>query len=181
MLDDLHRGVAAISLLQATKTTMELASIDFSAADQVFTIKDTFSINQEDPEVSEIKIDQGNATIDTDVEVGEFNISGNIPSTAQALFDFFYETAGDVTGVKGTNGATYSGKGYFNTPKDIRCTVLIESASRKTAVVFANMKLSAVMVQDDMSNPLYLKFTGTVLTNTVSGKGDFAILKAATA
>lgn len=176
MLDDLHRGCAAISLLPYS-SGVNLATIDFEGADQIFTLKDTFQINQADPTTEEIKIDQGNRTIDVDTETGEFNITGQIPSVATALFDFFYSQALATAAAKGQTGVSYTGKTYFNTPKEVQCSVLVESQSKKTAVGFANVKFAAVMVNDDNSKPLYLKFTGTVLLNSTANQGDIMVYK----
>ena len=84
MLEDLHKGCAAIRLIAQTD---DISAADFSAADEIFTLKDTFSINQGEPTVNEIKIDQGDKTILTDVDSAEFNMSGDIPSAAKELFE----------------------------------------------------------------------------------------------
>jgi len=176
MLDDLHRGCAAISLLSYS-SGVNLATINFEGADQIFTMKDTFQINQADPTTEEIKIDQGNRTIDVDTETGEFNITGQIPSVATALYDFFYSQALATAGATGQSGTAYTGKTYFNTPKEVQCSVLVESQSKKTAVGFANVKFTAVMEKDDNSKPMYLKFIGTVLLNSTANQGDIMVYK----
>lgn len=187
MLDDLHRGNAAISLLAYTTGGVTYSSLDFSAADQIFTIKDSFNISQDDPTVTEIKIDQGDATIDTDTEKGDWTLTGNIPSVATALLEYFYTKAasstisGSSVSIKGNGGASavqYQGAAFFADPKEVHATVMIESASKKTAIIFAHVKFTAAMAEDDNNNPLYIKFTGSVLTNTKANEGDFAVLKA---
>ena len=186
MLNDLHRGVAAISLLPyGSSGVTSFANLDFSAADQIFTLKDSFTISQGDPSVEEIKIDQGDVTIDSDTTQGEWSIAGNIPSVASAVLAYFYESANAMASVtvkgQGSGTANYTrGAAFFSTPKEVQATMLIESASKKTAIVLANVKMTVGLSKDDATNPAYLKLAGTILTNTEStGKvGDFAVLYA---
>ncbi len=182
MLADLHKGNAAI-LLKACPANGEvtLTAMDFSAEDKIFTIKDSFNISQAEPTITEIKIDQGDDLIDTDAEKGEWTLTGKIPSNATALYDYFYTaSATAVSGVKGDGGKQYAGKAYFSDPKEVVCSILVESQSRKSAVLFARVKLTVNQSEDDNANPMYLNFKGTVLKNLKSGVGDFAILPTAT-
>lgn len=183
MLEDLHKGCSAISLKEYPTGGVTLDGLDFSAADQIYTLKDSFNIAQSDATVSEIKIDQGDDTIDVDIDKSDWTLSGNIPSVAQALLAYFYKKAKDVnaTGIKGagTDGVTYKGASFFTDPKEVMCSVLVESESKKTAICFARVRFIVGMAQDDNNNPAYLRCTGYVLTNTKDGEGDFAVLKAA--
>lgn len=180
MLDDLHKGCASIKLIAQTD---DITTADFSAADEIFTLKDTFSVNQGTPTVTEGKIDQGDKTIFIDVDSAEFNMSGDIPSAAKELLDYFYATNSGTAATKVTtkvhssSEADYEGYGYSIAPKITNATVLVESASRKTAVAFMNVQFVVNYVDDDMSNPQRIHFTGTILANTGSGE-DFYILKA---
>lgn len=184
MLNDLHRGCAAISLLPYTSAGVSsFANLDFSAADQIFTLKDSFNISQGDPSIEEIKIDQGDVTIDSDTTPGEWSLAGNIPSVASAVLAYFYESAQAMSSVtvkgQGSSTANYTrGAAFFATPKEVQATMLIESASKKTAIVLANVKMTVGLSKDDASNPAYLKLAGTILANTeASGRvGDFAVL-----
>lgn len=179
MLDDLHKGCASIRLIAQTN---DITAADFSAADQIFTLKDTFSVNQGEPAVNEIKIDQGDKTILTDVDTAEFNMSGDIPSAAKELFDYFYATNSGTAAAKVTvkvnssSAADFEGYGYSTAPKITNATVLVESASGKTAVVFMNVQFVVNYVDDDQGNPQRVHFIGTILGNTGSGE-DFYILK----
>lgn len=180
MLDDLHKGCASIRLISQTN---DISAADFSGADQIFTLKDTFSVNQGDPTVSEIKIDQGDKTILTDVESAEFNMSGDIPSAAKELFDYFYATNSGTAATKvsvkvnSSSAADFEGYGYSVSPKLTNATVLVESASKKTAVAFINVQFVVNYVDDDQSNPQRVHFIGTILGNTGDGE-DFYVLKA---
>lgn len=182
MLNDLHRGNAHIFLLSASDGQVAFASKDFSAADEIYTVKDTFQITQDAPSVTELKIDQNDETIDTDTESGAMTLTGTIPSVNAALMEYFYKKATTaVSGVKGSDGTTYSGIGIFKDPKEVIATVMVESASKKTAVAFARVKFVCAFGQSSTSDPLGLTFTGTVLGNLKDGVGDIAILKAASA
>jgi len=120
------------------------------------------------------------ATIDTDVETGEWTMSGNIPSVAAAILNAFGKSGVAIsTDLQGQEGTDYQGQAYYNTIQDVYCSVLIESASYKTAICFARVKFNVFPPsQDDNSTPAYMKFTASILANTASGQGDFALLEA---
>ena len=180
MIDDLHKGMAALSLLPYTDGGVTFSNLDFSSADQIFTLKDSFSITPSDPTSEEIKIDQKDQTIDTTTETGEYKMAGQIPSIATEVLDYFMEKATDVTGIKGQDGDTYSGSSYYIEPKEVICSVLVESASKKTAIAFAKVKFVVPGVTaENASTPAYLAFNADILANAAAGQGDFAVLAAA--
>lgn len=180
MIDDLHKGMAALSLLPYSDGGVTFSNLDFSGADQIFTLKDSFSITPSDPTSEEIKIDQKDQTIDTTTETGEYKMAGQIPSVATELLDFFMEKAADVTGVKGQDGDSYSGSSYYIEPKEVICSVLVESASKKTAIAFAKVKFVVPgITEENASTPAYLAFNADILANAAAGQGDFAVLASA--
>ena len=177
MIDDLHKGTAAISLLPYPKDGVVFSSLDFTGADQIFTLKDSFSITPSDPTTEEIKCDQLDLTIDTTVTTGEYKMAGHIPSVASAVLDYFMTSAKAIDSIEGYDGKAYAGKSYFNAPKEVICSVLVESASKKTALAFAKVKfvVSGVTVEN-ASTPAYLAFNADILANGKTGEGDFAVL-----
>ncbi len=196
MLDDLHIGNACLSLLDYSSGGVDITSgLDFSAADQIFTLEDTFNLSCDDPSSSDIRIDQHREVIDVAIDKsGNWTMTGNIPTQAVAVFEKFYDagaaiSAGTVstpTGVKGAEGTFYTGKGFMATPNIVEVTILAESETKNTAILFPHVKLIVSKPKkDDNSNPLYLSFTGFILPNPYlkSGDpvGDFAVLKATTA
>ena len=199
MLADLHTGNASISLLAYSATGLDITSgVDFSAADQIYTLEGSFQLTADDGSNSEVRIDQFQEVIDDQItKGGNWRMVGNIPSTAKALLDYFFtegaavpaETSGAVKGVKGNtlNGTStfYTGQGYLSTPEIIEVSVLVESESRKTAILFAHVKMVVSPIKrDDNNNPAYLSFIGYVLPNPYQSGGtyvgDFAVLKADT-
>lgn len=182
MIDDLHKGMAALSLLPYPDGGVTFSTLDFTEADQIFTIKDSFSVTPSEPTSEEIKIDQKDQTIDTTTETGEYTMAGQIPSVAVEVLDYFMSNAASITGLKGQEGDTYSGKSYYIEPKEVICSVLVESASKKTAIVFAKVKFVVPGVTiENASTPAYVAFNADVLANATAGQGDFAVLSAATA
>lgn len=185
MLSDLHKGCAAISVLPYDSTNnyaevgVTFSQLDFSEADKIFTVKDSFNLSPSDPTTEEVKIDQNDETIDTTVEQGEWNMTGNIPSVDLDLLSFFFKEGVAVTGVKGSDGKTYSGKSFFTTPKEVLCAVMVESASQKTAIIFSKVKfIVGGVTQDDATNPAYVAFTGNILANPKEGQGDWSVVNA---
>lgn len=196
MLDDLHIGNASISLLAYNANGVDITSgLDFSAADQIFTLEGSFNLSSDDPSNTDIKIDQHQEVIDTQIDKGgNWRMTGNIPSVSQALLEYFFTegaaiaggTASSPTGVTGAEGTYYTGKGFMATPETIEVTVLAESESKNTAILFPHVKMIVSKPKkDDNTNPAYLSFVGYVLPNPYKKAnnpvGDFAVLKAATA
>ena len=180
MIDDLHKGMAALSLLPYEDKGVTFSNMDFQGADQIFTLKDSFSITPSDPTTEEVKIDQRDQTIDTTVTTGEYKMAGQIPSVAVEVLDYFMSKAADVTGVKGQEGDTYSGSSYYIEPKEVICSVLVESASKKTAIVFAKVKFVVPGVTvENASTPAFVGFNADVLANAMASQGDFAVLAGA--
>lgn len=178
MLEDLHKGMAAVSLVTYPSGGVDFDTLDFKGADQIFTIKDSFNLTPSESTTEEIKIDQRDEAIDTTVTKGEWTMAGNIPSVATALLAYFFNQGQTVASLIGQEGDTYAGAGYFSEAKEVICSVLIESASKKTAIAFARVKFVVNGISMDGSDtPSHLAFTGSVLANTMSGKGDFAVLK----
>lgn len=196
MLDDLHIGNASLSLLPYSSTGVNIASgLDFSGADQIFTLEGTFNLTSDDPSSNDIRIDQHQEVIDTQIEKGgNWQMTGNIPSVAAELLGYFYDagatiSAGTVsspTGVKGAEGTYYTGKGFMASPNEVEVTILAESESKNTAILFPHVKLIVSKPKkDDNTNPAYLSFLGYILPNPYKNGsdyvGDFAVLKATAA
>ena len=189
MLDDLHIGNASLSLLAYDAAGVNIASMDFSAGGRLFTLEDTFNLSADDPSSSDIRIDQHREVIDVSIDKGgNWVMTGNIPTQAQAVFDEFYD-AGIASAVTGADGDSYTGKGYQATPNVVEVSVLAESETKNTAILFPHVKMVVSRPKkDDNSNPLYLTFTGFILPNPyISGTGssakpagDFVVLKAST-
>jgi hypothetical protein len=181
MIDDLHKGMTAISLVPYTEGGVVFNNLKFNGADQIFTLKDSFSITPSDPTSEEIKIDQKDQTIDTTVTTGEYKMAGQIPSVAVAVLDYFMNDATTVNTVTGQDGITYKGKSYYIEPREVTCSVLIESASQRTAIAFAKVKFTVPGVTvENASTPAYLAFNADILANAKEGQGDFAVLRDST-
>ena len=196
MLDDLHIGNASLSLLPYSSSGVDITSgLDFSGADQIYTLEGTFNLTSDDPTSNDIRIDQHQEVIDTQIEKGgNWQMTGNIPSVAAELLAYFYDagatiaagTAQAPTGVKGAEGTFYTGKGFMASPNEVEVTILAESESKNTAILFPHVKLIVSKPKkDDNTNPAYLSFLGYILPNPYmknnSPVGDFAVLKATTA
>lgn len=195
MLEDLHIGNACLSLLPYPAGGLDItAGVDFSDADKIFTLEGTFNLESDDPSSSDIKIDQHQEVIDVQLDKGgNWRMTGNIPSVAVELLEYFFTegqaiaagTAASKTGVKGGEGTYYTGKGFLASPEIIEVSVLAESESKNTAILFPHVKMIVSKPKKgDNANPAYLSFVGFVLPNPftkgtpATPVGDFAVLKA---
>ena len=195
MLADLHIGNASLSLKAYSAAGLDFTTgVDFSDADQLYTLEGSFQLTCDDPSSSEIRIDQHQEVIDTQItKGGNWRMTGNIPSQAQALLEYFFTegtavsagTASNPTGITGADGnAYYTGKGFLATPETIEVSILVESESKNTAILFPHVKLIVTPIKrDDNSNPAYLSFVGFILPNPMKSgnnyEGDFVVLNAA--
>ena len=179
LLANLFKGNAAISLLPYTSSGVVWNDLSFSGADQIYTLRDSFQISQEDPTEDNIQIDQLDEVIDTATTPGAWNFSGNLPTVAQAILEVFYKKAkaiASVTPLIGQKGTTYSGESFFASPQEVYATILVESGASDQALAFAKVKLIAALSKDDASTPAYVRLTGTILANDESTglEGDWA-------
>lgn len=181
ILKDLAIGNSSIKMVEQTDT---LTATTFDEADRIFTTEGTLNIAQGDPTKTDVKIDQSDLAIDTSYTAGEFTITGTVPSSAIALFDYFYNKSTSqptiTAGITASDGTTkYNSAAAYNLDnKRKKVTMLLESQSNKTAIVFMNVDMIVSINWNDVkTSPLGLNFTGTVLRNSSEGKGDFVILK----
>ena len=181
ILKDLMIGASSVRLVEQTDI---LTDTTFDDADEIFTTEGTLSIAQADPTTTEIRIDQSDTAIDTSYTAGEFPITGTVPSSAIPLFDYFFNKSTTqptlTTGITSIDGTTKykTAAGYNLDNKRKKVTMLIESQSKKTAVVFMNVDMIVSINWGDVkTNPLGLNFTGTVLCNNTSSQPTFVILK----
>lgn len=157
------------------------ADLSFSGADEIFTIKDTFTLTKADDTEEKIQIDQNKGqTIDTEVtERGEMTFEGNIPVIASAICKVFYDEGVSVTStnpILGQDGTEYTAESFGLESKEIEAVCLIENANVDKALAFARVKMRVSPVFESGS-PAYLKLRGTVLANTDKGgtQKDWAI------
>ena len=191
LLTKLFKGQSKFSVLpfdttkQASGTYeggIAWADLSFSGADEIFTLKDSFTMSKADDTEDKIQIDQNSgATIDTSIsERGEWTFEGNIPVIASAYCNIFYDTGATVDGsanpILGQKAVTYSASAYAMESKQVEATVLIENDAETLGLAFARVKLIVNPVFESGS-PAYLKLHGTILANTEKSgtQGDWAI------
>lgn len=170
-LSALFKGNASIRMIDYTDG--KYSSMDFSDADLLYSLKDSLSIEQETPTVEETKITQGDVTIDIDVDAGAITWVVHYPTTTAAAFEKFFKKGKDTTMT--INGTTYTGAGFFNSPKETEKSVAFQSQDESQAITFARTKVVAALKNTDEGQPAYLEITGRVLTNLAEGEGDFFI------
>ena len=191
LLTKLFKGQSKFSILpfdttkQATGASeggIAWADLSFSGADEIFTLKDSFTMSKADDTEDTIQIDQNSgATIDTSIsERGEWTFEGNIPVICAEYCNIFYDAgatvAGNTSPILGQNGTAYGAKGYMMESKQVTCTILIENDAVTRALAFARVQVRVSPVFESGS-PAYLRMSGTILANTDKGgnQGDWAV------
>lgn len=179
MLEDLHKGSATVSIIPYVAGGVNFASMTFKDSNQLYTLAGSLTLSPEDAETNTIKIDQLDETIDFDMNEGNWQVNGNIPTIAAEVLSYFFEegeTIATGTEVIGPDDTKYTGKAYGKA-KFIEVSMLLTSESKQTAIALARVKLAVnPPAIDDMDTPAYLKMTGYVLVNPKGGK--FSVLKA---
>lgn len=167
VLSDVMTGIASIKLAPVGKIT----TTTFDATDEIFTIRDSVNVSQTTPTKNEIKIDQAETAIAVTYESGEFTITGQIPSAAKPLLDYFYETT-TTAPVAITDHDT--GVGVKLTQKTVRAMMYIKAQSGPALVITNAEFVTNIMWDSTSTNPLRLEFTATALTAVGGENGEEA-------
>ena len=180
ILNDLNTGNAVLKLLPYTPGGVNLAAsggVDFSSADEIFTLENSFQISKDAPSFSSTRIDQKHKVIESAVTAGEnYTMTGNIPSIAIDLLALGFEkVTGNVKAKDGTDNYTANAAfKYGGLEKEF--TVLARSQSGNSALMFARVKFVFSEPQhDDNTTPTYVQFNAAMLPNE-NASGDFAVL-----
>lgn len=194
LLTKLFKGQSKFSILPFATTKQASgdneggivwAGLSFSGADEIFTIKDSFTMTKADDTKEKIQIDQNNgSTIDEQItERGEWTFEGNIPVIAAEYCSIFYDEGAAIVhasdgGLIGQGGTEYNGQAFFMESKEVDVVMLVENANVDRALAFAHVKMTVSPVFESGS-PAYLKLSGTILANTdKSGtQGDWAVVE----
>lgn len=164
-LDKVFLGISKIQLAPVG----ELKATTFDLADEIFTVKDSVSFSQAQPTKTEIKVDQLSAAIAATYESGEFTISGNIPSVAKEILQYFFKV--NATAPVAITGFT-SGTGVDLQDKIITAMVKITNSTGDRAIVIPRCEFIANFDwSSTSSSPLATMFTATPKLNP-EGKGD---------
>jgi len=192
LLTKLFKGQSKFSVLPFATTKqasganeggIQWADLSFEGADEIFTLKDSFTMSKADDTEDNIQIDQNSgATIDTSIsERGEWTFEGNIPVIAAEYCSIFYEAGATIASanpIVGQQGTTYAGKAYGMESKQVEATIMIENDAVTRALAFArvNLRISPVF---ESGSPAYLRLSGTILANTDKGgtQGDWAVVE----
>ncbi len=178
MLDDLHKGSASMSIIGWT-APVALSGLSFKGVDQLYSLENSLVLSPEDPSGEGIYVDQKHMLIDYAMEAGDWTFTLNVPTTNEALYDYFFENVETSVSITGQDGGTYAGKGY-GSPKEVDLTVNLTSESGKSSIVLGHVRVLASFPNiEDRSTPLYVKLTGHVLENGTYSK--FAVLPSYTA
>lgn len=179
ILNDIHIGNATILLKDYDaddwrtvssdgEVTYKTNGLDFTNADAIVTAKGTLEINQGEPSITELKLDQNDETYASIAEKGDFTFGGLIPSVAEAVFDKFLNKTtenGDAEYSVKTGDETFTGKGYESSIKKIEVSVLIKSQSGNSVIVFSKVDLYGAFTGASTDAGAGVRMVGTVVAN----------------
>lgn len=178
LLSAISKGIASTKVLAVPENgQVTFSNLDFTSAGQIFSIEDSFSIEWGEPTITEIKVDQGLASIDTKIEQGEVTFSANYPTIAEAALAEFFKAGNTSISVTADATHSYTGKSIFTDPKSTELTMLIEDQNQEFGIVLARVSVTARLAYDSDSKIWYIGLDGRVLTNLKSNEGDILIAK----
>ena len=183
LLAKISRGISRTRILDVPANgQVTLSTINFSTGGLLYSIEGSLNVDWAEPNITDIRVDQGLQTIAMNVEKGEITFSANYPSIAQAAIAYFFKTTDSnatVTTVaaagQGSSAYTYVGKEFFLEPKTTEVSVCIEDADEKFAITMARVSLTARLVYDTDTRVWYLGLNGRVLANLKEGEADVTI------
>lgn len=148
-----------------------LTAITFDDVDVIYTLKDSITFNHTAPTKTEINVDQFDDAIRATYEKGEFSIEGDIPSVAEEILNYFFET-NDPTVPVDITGFEYK-TGIDLNVKVVRAMVKITNKDNTAAIVIPNCEFVVNFSGDSSnnSNPLAVHFTATPMANLTAGAG----------
>ena len=164
-LDKVFIGISKIQLAPVAALT----TTTFDNVDEIYTVKDSVNFSQAQPSKTEIKVDQFSAPISATYDSGEFTITGNIPSIAKEILQYFFKTnAAATTAITGFSKST----AIDLENKVINAMVKITNAAGDMAIVIPRCEFIANFDWSSTSSSAFaVGFTATPKVNP-DNKGD---------
>lgn len=167
-LDKVFVGISKIELAPIAPIT----ATTFDDADQIFTVRDSVSFSQAQPTKTEINVDQFSAPIAATYEAGEFTITGNIPSVAKAVLQYFFKV--NATAAPAITGFA-AGTAIDLENKIVNAMVKITNQAGTMAIVIPRCEFIANFDWSSTSTTaLATAFTATPKVNP-SGTGEILV------
>ena len=176
LLDKLARGIAKTYIAPVTGGSVTFSASTFSNAGLLFSVEGSMEIDWPEPDISEIRVDQGLQTIAMDVDKGDITFSANYPAVAGVVLSEFFKTVGtgNVT-ITSPDGVTYEGPGLSTEPKTTEVSVLIEDMDSQFSITMARVSLTARLAYDAENKLWYIGLNGRVLTNLAANQPDVVV------
>lgn len=176
LLDKLARGIAKTYINPVTDGSVTFDANAFANAGLLYSIEGSMEIDWPEPDISEIRVDQGLQTIAMDVEKGDITFSANYPTAAAAALSEFFKTVG-VANFTFTDpdGQSFSGPGLSTEPKTTEVSILIKDMDEQFTIAMARVSLTARIAYDTDTRVWYIGLNGRVLTNLAENQPDVVV------
>lgn len=176
LLDKLARGIAKTYIAPVTGGSVTFSASTFSNAGLLFSVEGSMEIDWPEPDISEIRVDQGLQTIAMDVDKGDITFAANYPAVAGVVLSEFFKTVGtgNVT-ITSPDGVAYEGPGLSTEPKTTEVSVFIEDMDSQFSITMARVSLTARLAYDADNKLWYIGLNGRVLTNLAANQPDVVV------
>ena len=163
-------------IFTATKSTTPLAA---TWVESFQSIKDTFKMEQADGTAVEIFVDQSDAAIYSVTKAGAITATWQIPNTATAMLNTFFNTVTETSTVLaplviGTD--SFEAVGMKLDLKDPNLMFKINVGTGDQAYIFHNISVSRKLIPPSSTTAGAIELKLTVLANPDPAKSDFIIL-----
>ena len=180
LLDKLARGIAKTYINPVTDGSVTFDANAFANAGLLYSIEGSMEIDWPEPDISEIRVDQGLQTIAMDVKKGDITFSANYPTAAAAALNEFFKTVGAANFTfTDPDGQSFSGPGLSTEPKTTEVSILIKDMDEKFTIAMARVSLTARIAYDTDTRVWYIGLNGRVLTNLAENQPDVVVAEAA--
>ena len=176
----LARGIAKTYIAPVTDGSVTFNSTAFANAGLLYSIEGSMEIDWPEPDISEIRVDQGLQTIAMDVEKGDITFSANYPTAAGVALSEFFKTVGAANFTfTDPDGQSFSGPGLSTEPKTTEVSILIKDMDEQFTIAMARVSLTARIAYDTDTRVWYIGLNGRVLTNLAENQPDVVVAEAA--
>lgn len=179
LLAELSRGIA-VTRIKAVPANgeVDLATLTFATGGGLlYSVEGSLQLDWPEPDISEIRVDQGLQTIAMDIEKGDISFAANYPTSAEAALTTFFKASDSNKVITTETGTTYTGKSIFLEPKTTEVSICIEDENQQYCIAMARVSLTARLAYDQDNRIWYIGLNGRVLTNLKDGEGDAVVAK----
>lgn len=169
------KGTGEISIADPVTGSALISAAEWKAI--MVSLKDSFTITQEEGEKSETYIDQEDAPVDVTKKAGKMTIAWSLPNTCKEMWETLYETIADADMTKVyTPTAGEEVIGVKLNAKNVVKMLKVKMKKGGQTYVFPNLDWSSLFSKENEEDPASFKITTTVMSSMDAKRPDYIII-----